>query len=148
MGRAVKSYLVAIPMVIVMSATALADSPAGLWILESGKASVRISPCPQGFCGRLAGLTKPLYKLGKPKLDKHNPDPALRKRRLVGITLFRGLRATRANEWQARVYLPFDGRIYEAVLKLDGSTMRVQGCVGPFCRSKRFFRAGTKSKKR
>ena len=122
------------------SGVALADDPLGKWAMEGGKVTIQVSSCGEALCGRIVGLNKPFDKHGRPKLDKDNPDPALRARPVVGLTLFRDMKQTGNNQWQGQIYVPDDGRTYDAVVYVSGDVMKVKGCVIVFCKAKRFLR--------
>jgi uncharacterized protein (DUF2147 family) len=121
------------------ASAAVAADPAGTWIMGSGKFTVRISQCGSGVCGTLVALKKPLDKQGKPKVDKENPNPALRKRPLIGLSLLSGMKPKGPNKWVGSIYNPDDGRTYSATMTLSGNSMKVKGCaLGIFCKSLRF----------
>jgi uncharacterized protein (DUF2147 family) len=122
------------------SSLALADDPTGVWALENGKVTVKVSPCGDGLCGRIVGMKKPLDKHGNLKRDKDNPNPALRNRPVVGLTLFRDMKPTGNNQWEGQIYVPDDGNTYNAVIYVSGDELQVKGCVVVFCRSKKFVR--------
>jgi uncharacterized protein (DUF2147 family) len=122
------------------SSLALADDPVGLWVMENGKVTVQVSSCGDALCGRIVALKKPLDKHGNPKLDKDNPDPALRNRPVIGITLFTSMKQTGNNQWEGRIYVPDDGNTYDAMVYVSGGVMKVKGCVVVLCKSKKFVR--------
>jgi uncharacterized protein (DUF2147 family) len=74
---------------------------------------------------------------GKP-VDANNPDPALRNRPIEGIILLSGFKES-GDEWEGQIYDPRAGKTYRSTLKKqpDG-TLRVKGCLGPFCRAVKF----------
>lgn len=119
---------------------AAAPAIEGLWLTDDGKAVVRIEPCGERKCGRIARVlaTGPSV----PTTDVNNPDPSRRNRPLVGLQVLSGFRAG-ATQWQdGRAYDPKTGKSYDSRLRLnaDGS-LRVTGCVLFVCRSKRWTRA-------
>jgi uncharacterized protein (DUF2147 family) len=127
--------------VLSLSGLALADEGAsGVWKLDSGKVTVRIAPCGPSLCGAIVGLAKPLNKEGKPKVDKKNPNEALRNRPLMGLTILANMRPTGENNWKGTIYNADDGRTYSSYMKLSGSAMKVKGCVGPICKTMKFIR--------
>jgi hypothetical protein len=65
---------------------ALAADPKGIWLVQN-KAAIEISDCDGLLCGRIVWLKEPRDAEGKPKHDKLYPDPALRPRRLCGLTV-------------------------------------------------------------
>jgi uncharacterized protein (DUF2147 family) len=120
---------------------ALADDPTGTWILSTGKVTVRVDKCGGALCGKIVGLKKPLDKHGNPKVDKENPNPELRSRPVIGISLLQNVRPAGDGRWQGAIYNPDDGRTYSAVLSLEGDVMKVKGCVVVFCKTNKFLRA-------
>ena len=136
-----RSVVLAILIGVGFSSLAHAGDPAGVWAMDNGKVTVKVSSCGNDtLCGRIVGLRKPLDKHGKPKLDKDNPNPALRKRQVIGLTLFRNMKAAGDNRWEGQIYVPDDGNTYNAVVNLSGDVMRVKGCVVVLCRTKKFVR--------
>ena len=126
---------------MVLSGLALADDGAhGIWKLNSGKVTVRITPCGSGLCGAIVGLAKPLDKKGRPKVDKENPNESLRNRPLIGLTILANMKPAGENKWQGTIYNADDGRTYSSYMNLSGRSMKVKGCVGPLCKTMVFVR--------
>ena len=124
-----------------LSGLALADEAAnGVWMLDSGKVTVRIAPCGSELCGSIVGLAKPLNKEGQPKVDKKNPNESLRSRPLIGLTILANMRPSGDNKWKGTIYNADDGRTYSSYMKISGDNMKVKGCVGPFCKTMVFVR--------
>ncbi|MBV1800372.1 DUF2147 domain-containing protein [Siccirubricoccus sp. G192] len=81
-------------MVLAFTRTAAsAGVPDGVWLID-GKAAVQIFECSGLLCGRILWLRVPRDAQGRLNLDRNNPDPALRPRRLCGLTILWGLRPT------------------------------------------------------
>jgi uncharacterized protein (DUF2147 family) len=102
-------------------AAAEAAIPQGVWLID-GKAAVQIYGCAGLMCGRILWLNVPRNALGQLDRDKHNPDPALRKRQLCGLTMLWNLHPAGLNRWKdGWFYNPDDGRAYRvsAQLKSD-----------------------------
>jgi uncharacterized protein (DUF2147 family) len=122
----------------------LADaSPAGVWRLSSGKVTIRVNPCGgQNLCAAIVGLAQPLNKKGQPKLDKRNPNAALRTRPLVGLTVVSGMKPAGANMWRGSIYNADDGHTYSGTVKLAGDQLTIRACVlgGLVCKKKLFVR--------
>jgi uncharacterized protein (DUF2147 family) len=112
----------------------------GTWTMDSGKVTVRISPCGGSLCGTVVTLSKPLDKNGKPKLDKKNPNPALRKRPVVGLTILSAMKPDGDSRWAGRIYNADDGHTYQSYMKLDGDAIKVKGCVAFICKKMTFRR--------
>jgi uncharacterized protein (DUF2147 family) len=120
-----------------------AGSVAGTWRLSSGKVTIRVSPCGgQNICATITGLAQPLNKKGQPKLDKENPNPALRSRRIIGLQVVNGMKPSGADTWSGRIYNADDGRTYSGSAKLSGNTLTISACIlgGLACQKKKFVR--------
>ena len=88
------ALLIAALMSLVVPRTpAWAAAPGGVWLID-GKAAVQIFDCGGLLCGRILWLQTPRDPQGQMNRDKNNPDPALRQRRLCGLTVLWGLRPT------------------------------------------------------
>lgn len=127
----------------VASAPATAgSSPAGVWRMSNGKVTVRVSPCGARLCGTVVGLKKPRDDKGRPRRDKENPNPALRQRPVIGLTILSNMRASGEGSWTGTIYNPDDGNTYSSRMQLQGpGTMKVDGCVaGILCKSMKFIR--------
>jgi uncharacterized protein (DUF2147 family) len=115
-----------------LSATALARPPEGNWISQDGGTKVRVSTCgAHSLCGTVVWLGQPIDPdTGKPKTDKHNPDPTKRGRPLIGLQVARGLTPSGPNTWPGLIYNADDGRTYKAYLTVQGDgAAKVKGCV-------------------
>ena len=125
-----------------LAGQAAADNGAnGVWLMENGKVTVRISSCGGNLCGTIVGLKKPLNKEGQPKRDKDNPNPGLRNRPIIGLTILNGLRPDGEDRWSGTIYNPDDGNSYDSdVMLVNSRTLRVKGCVAFVCKTKKFTR--------
>jgi uncharacterized protein (DUF2147 family) len=127
-------------LVLLLATGAAHAAPApvtGRWLTEEGKAIVEIAPCGAQLCGRIARVLKP--RPGGPAVDANNPDPALRNRPIEGISLLSGFTAA-GDRWKGRIYDPESGRTYRSELRAEGTTLKVKGCWGPFCRGQDWTR--------
>src|SRR6476660_2212370 len=83
----------------------------GVWLTQAGDAKVRVSKCGGGICGVVVWLKEPINPAtGKPQIDDKNPNPALAKRPVIGLSLFSGMRAAGPNKWSGRIYNADDGK--------------------------------------
>jgi uncharacterized protein (DUF2147 family) len=66
-----------------------------------------------------------------PLVDLKNPDPALRRRPLLGLTILEGLRRTGENTWEdGRIYDPDDGANYRTSMSInDDGTLHVRAYI-------------------
>lgn len=127
----------------ILAGPALADNAAalGTWKLENGKVTVNVSSCGSALCGTVVGLKKPRDDDGRPRLDKENPEPSLRSRPVIGLTILSNMRPNGSDKWQGTIYNPDDGYTYNAKMKLqNASTMKVEGCVAVFCKTMKFLK--------
>ena len=118
---------------------AAAADPSGTWRLSSGKVTVKVQQCGGELCANIVGLKEPTYKDGTPKVDRHNKNPALRDRPLMGLSVLSDMKATGDNSWKGSIYNADDGRTYSATMNLSGNTIKLKGCVaGIFCKTQTF----------
>lgn len=66
------------------------------------------------------------------RLDDHNPDPALRSRALLGITILHGFEYAGDRVWKGgTIYDPNSGNTYRSSMTLlDRNTLKVRGYIG------------------
>ena len=115
---------------LILAAAARAETPAGLW--ETGESHIEVYHCGELLCGRIVALDEPLDLAGNPKVDRNNPDPALRARPIMGMDLVSGFSRKSDRKWVGgTIYDPRDGKTYKCkmTLKKDG-TLKVRGYVG------------------
>lgn len=131
-------------MLLVLAARSFAtgmasDAILGRWLTDDGRGIVTIAQCGATLCGRISQVLD--RSPGVPGTDVNNPDPALRRRTILGLPVLFGFRHD-GNQWGGgRAYDPKSGRSYRSHLGLnpDGS-LKVTGCVLFFCESKRWRR--------
>jgi uncharacterized protein (DUF2147 family) len=125
----VAALLAAVPV------TAQAAGPDGVWLTQAGDAKVRVSKCGGGLCGVVVWLREPIDPMtGKPEIDDKNPNPALAKRPIIGLSLFIGMRPAGPNKWSGQIYNADDGNSYASNISVTGpDTLKVEGCVGGLC---------------
>jgi uncharacterized protein (DUF2147 family) len=128
--------------VLASAASAQQPSVMGTWLTASGKAQVRIGPCPDPkngpICGVIVGLVEPKGPDGvvvAPEVatDWRNGDPAVRGRKVLGMPLIWGFKKTSdANAFEeGQIYNGENGKTYNANVSLqpDGK-LRLRGYVG------------------
>ncbi len=116
----------------------------GVWLTQAGDARVRVSKCGGGICGVIVGLRDPIDPAtGKPQVDDKNPNPALKKRPMIGLPLFSGMQPSGPNRWSGQIYNADDGSTYVSHVSLAGpDTLKVEGCMGALCGGENWTRAG------
>ncbi len=131
-------FIVAILAALLAAPPAKAQArgePGGIWTTQAGDAKVRVSKCGGGLCGVIVWLKDPIDPAtGKPQIDDRNPNPALAKRPVIGLSLFHGMRASGPNKWSGPIYNADDGKSYASNISVLGpDALKVEGCVGPMC---------------
>jgi uncharacterized protein (DUF2147 family) len=113
----------------------------GVWRTDDGKGLVRIAPCGEQICGRIAQVLD--KGPGVPATDVNNPDPHLRSRSLLGLETLSGFTRDGVVWRGGHAYDPKSGHTYRATLQVnpDGS-LKLTGCVMFVCQSRRWTRAG------
>ena len=113
---------------------AVASAPIqGQWYTKGKRAVVTIAPCGNTMCGRITRFIE------QPKngvtTDVNNPDPALQKRKLVGLPILSGFVAD-GNKWRGKIYDPESGKTYRSIVTPGkGGTLSVEGCIAMFCQA-------------
>jgi uncharacterized protein (DUF2147 family) len=125
-------------------ASAESAEPVGVWLTEKGDARVKITKCGGGICGVIVGLREPIdHATGQPQVDDKNPNPALRTRPVLGISLFVGMRPSAPGKWSGQIYNADDGGTYVSHVTFSGGdALRVEGCVGMICGGETWSRVG------
>ena len=125
---AVRSAALPIAAVVALIAPGLMAStgvPQGVWLIDK-MAAVQIFGCNGLLCGRILWLQTPRDSKGQLSRDKHNRNPALRQRRLCGLTMPWDLHASGPNRWEGgRFYNPEDGKTYRVSAHLKSADMLV-----------------------
>lgn len=140
------SFAVAVVIALFAAPCAHAQNadPSGIWQTQAGDAKVRVSKCGGGLCGVIVSLRDPINPAtGKPQVDDKNPNPALKRRPMIGLPLFSGMQQVGPNKWSGQIYNADDGGTYASNIAMAGSdTLRVEGCVGALCGGENWTRAG------
>jgi uncharacterized protein (DUF2147 family) len=117
---------------VALATRVLAATPVGLWYAEGGAAQVAVEPCGDALCGQVVWLRSPFDDDGCDLRDRYNPEPTLRRRRVIGLDILTGLQSGTDGIWtNGRVYDPGSGSTYTCQLALDGDDrLRLRGYVG------------------
>ena len=137
------AILMALPGALPARAQSAGD-PSGIWLTQAGDARVRVSKCGGGICGVVVWLREPTDPAtGKPPVDDKNPNPALKRRPMIGLPLFSGMQATGPGKWSGQIYNADDGSTYASNVSVTGpETLKVEGCVGAMCGGENWMRFG------
>lgn len=134
-------FPIAIAIAALCGAPAFAATPVtGNWVTQDGDAVVTISKCGASYCGRISRFIVAPPD-GLDQRDINNPDKAKRKRKLLGLPVLYSFRED-DDVWRGRIYDPKTGKSYRSVLeRQNATTLKVKGCIGPFCQTQRWKRA-------
>jgi uncharacterized protein (DUF2147 family) len=135
----IRPLLAALLLLAPLPSAGAEPSVEGLWLTDDGKAVIRIAPCGQRMCGRIARVLDTGTNV--PGTDVNNPDPARRGQPILGLQVLSGFTGGPAQWTGGQAYDPKSGSRYKSSLRVnaDGS-LRVTGCVLFVCRSKRWTR--------
>ena len=101
-----------------------ADAILGRWMTADRSGIIQVYAQQGVYAGKIVGPDAP-------RLDAKNPDPALRKRPLLGVVLLQGFRYDDGVWEKGTIYDPKDGKTYSCVLRLkNAGAMEVRGYVG------------------
>ena len=143
MKNMIATAAVALPTLLFAALSpASASEPNGTWAMQNGKVTVKVSNCGSNLCARIVGLKEPISKIdGKPNVDRENPDPSLRNRPLMGLSILVGMKPAGDGQWKGAIYNPDDGKTYSATVTHKGGTMKVKGCVAAvLCKTNTFVK--------
>jgi len=101
----------------------------GRWLSGDGSGWIDIRLVDGRPVGTAAGATQPE---DPPRVDEFNPNPRLRSRPLLGITILHGFEYARENFWKGgTIYDPNSGKTYKSTMTLvDRNTLKVRGYIG------------------
>ncbi len=107
----------------------------GTWLTQDGDSKVVISQNQNGsFVGQIVWLKNPTEEDGSDKLDKHNPETNLQKRKIIGLTILDSFTFDEEEgEWtDGTIYDPKSGNTYKCYMWFDGNpnTLHVKGYIG------------------
>jgi len=131
------AFIAATALALSASAAFASTSPVGVWYTQDKQGKVRIAPCGDKLCGVIiSGRGKD----GKPASDARddaNPNPALRRRPILGLQILRDFKPTGPGRWGGgKIYDPNTGRTYDSKLRLsNGGILKVEGCISVICQA-------------
>jgi uncharacterized protein (DUF2147 family) len=115
------------------------DGVIGTWKTADGDALIDIYNCGVKICGRVAWLRDPFFEAddregmaGRPRTDRHNPDPELRGRKVIGLEIMKGFTRDGENRWsQGTIYDADTGRTYKSRMTLlSPNRLELHGYIG------------------
>jgi uncharacterized protein (DUF2147 family) len=133
--------LALIAILLLWTAPVLAGSPddiLGRWSTEGNESLLEFSRCGAHVCGKIVWLKEPNYTdrkegpIGEVKVDRNNPDPALRKQPILGLEVMWNLTPVGENRWEhGACYDPDNGKSYQCRMTLASPQRLVlRGFIG------------------
>ena len=110
----------------------------GLWKSAGGDSQLELFTCGDKICGKIVWLKAPNFidsrdgPVGKTKVDRKNPNPALRTRPILGLQVMNGFTARGSNRWDKGIcYDPETGKSYKCKMYLASSDrLELRGYIG------------------
>ncbi len=123
------------PIMQLQAQKVVADDIVGVWMNEEKDAHFKIFKKGDKFFGKIVWIKDPIDPdTKKPKLDKHNPDPELKKRPNLGLMLLTDF-VFDDDEWDdGDIYDPKNGKTYSCYMEFpdesDLNRLKIRGYVG------------------
>jgi uncharacterized protein (DUF2147 family) len=124
-------------LVIVLSslgamAAVTEHSVEGVWLSADRTGWIKIELSDNSPIGSIAGSADESANRGPSDKDNLNPDPVLRDRLLLGLTIMDGFTYAGGGKWKnGRIYDPNSGKTYKCKLTLvDENTLELRGYIG------------------
>ncbi len=105
----------------------------GIWLNEKQQTKIQFYKAPNGtYAARLAWFVPPQGENMRTKVDKRNPNEALRNRPLLGTNIVYDLRPAGKNEYEkGKAYDPSSGKTYDCKVTLHApQKMTMRGYIG------------------
>ncbi len=114
------------------AARAANGSETGVWIDETGKGAIEISPCGPKLCGRIIWLQDAKDAKGRPLVDDLNVTENRRGKPICGLQVLGALERQAGGGYDSGwVYDPKVGKSYDAAIALkDANHLSVTGYQG------------------
>ena len=115
------------------------DDIVGKWLNGKKTAHIEIYKSADRYEGKIVWLKEPVYPpddkkgmAGKTKIDRENPDAALKNRSILGLVMLWGFKHSKDNLWeQGSIYDPENGKTYKCKMTLESpDVLQVRGFIG------------------
>jgi uncharacterized protein (DUF2147 family) len=135
-----KVFLYCVVILLITASSYGSGSPEviGLWKTAGNSSKVEIFSCGDKLCGKVVWMKNANFvdpndgPVGTPKIDRKNPDPALRSRPIIGLQVIEGLKASGSDSWErGTCYDPESGNTYRCKMRLaTPDRLEMRGYVG------------------
>ena len=122
--------ILTVPMIA--STDGASPSIEGVWLSADGTGWIKIEMGEHGPVGSIAGSPDDPEQRKQSDKDELNPDPELRERPLLGLTIMEGFTPAGEGKWKnGKIYDPNSGKTYKCKLTLvDSDTLNLRGYIG------------------
>ncbi|MBJ6726501.1 DUF2147 domain-containing protein [Geomesophilobacter sediminis] len=137
-----RASLVVTALLLLIASRALAftaDDILGIWTDEEQRSKIEIFHCADHYCGKIVWLKEAVFApgdthgaAGQPRTDWHNPDPALKDRKLLGLRIMDGFDFRGDDTWGGgQIYDPRSGKTYKGRIRMESKNrLFLKGYVG------------------
>lgn len=105
----------------------------GVWLTENKKQKVKVTydAAKKTYTGKIIWMHEDDQAAGRTMLDKNNPNPKLRTRRVTGINLMHSFLHEGDGVFRGYVYDPISGKEYRCLMTLqpDKKTAHIRGYI-------------------
>ncbi len=117
---------------VAMAQAVAGDDLVGLWEPSSGKGRVKIERIGDKYYGKVVWLREPIDPETKQKkVDKNNPDPALKVRPRLGLRVIKNFTFANGIWEDGTIYDPENGSTYNSKIEMkDKNTIELRGYIG------------------
>jgi uncharacterized protein (DUF2147 family) len=105
------------------------DAIIGKWLNPTGQDQIWIYKVGNKYFGKLGWIKVP-DENGKPKMDKNNPDPALKTRPDLNLELLKDFVFDGKTYEDGTIYDPKSGKTYSCKMTLIDNTLKIRGYIG------------------
>ncbi|MDK2910784.1 MAG: hypothetical protein PWR20_2352 [Bacteroidales bacterium] len=105
----------------------------GIWLNQDKDAKIEIFENGGKYYGKIVWLKTPIDpETNKPKVDKHNPNPALRNRSTLGLEILKDFSFDGKDEWKdGTIYDPKSGKTYSCYIRMENrNKLKIRGFIG------------------
>jgi uncharacterized protein (DUF2147 family) len=131
--------LAACPYPSVAGETNEADAIIGVWNTSGDRGKMEVFKVKNEYRAKIVSLGEPNYPEddekgmgGQPRVDRENPDPKLRDRKIEGLEIMTGLTYKGDSKWEGgRIYDPESGNTYRCKMTLVSTNrLQLRGFIG------------------
>ncbi len=133
------AVILAVSLMVLPAQAADPDAVLGKWLNGKKTAHIEIYKAQGKYYGHIVWLKEPVYPAddkkgmaGKTKVDRENPDTALKNRPILGLVVLWGMKFIKDGLWEeGSVYDPEEGKTYKCKITLvSPDVLELRGFIG------------------